>query len=135
MSNNNFPATPWNALQAKRRPRAKSAKADRDATQARAEVVGTGGNERVFDKRYTNESSARKTSRRFAAAGRGKPETPANIPKKDSAADSEIPAQVQEEKFEPVEIKEQPPRELSKPSRPRDQHRKKSAAHPSGKTH
>src|SRR5450432_3174423 len=91
-------------------------KTDRDATQARAEVVAEqGGNERVFDKRYTNEiERAENIAAGLPPEGVVKPETPANIPdKKDfRQPHSEIPAQVQEEKFEPVELKEQPPKGL-----------------------
>jgi len=89
-------------------------KTDRDATQARAEVVAEqGGNERVFDKRYTNEiERAENIAAGLPPEGVVKPETPANIPdKKDfRQPHSEIPAQVQEEKFEPVELKEPPPK-------------------------
>src|SRR5471030_3336874 len=89
-------------------------KTDRDATQARAEVVAEqGGNERVFDKRYTNEiERAENIAAGLPPEGVVKPETPANIPDKKDFREphQEIPAQVQEEKFEPVELKEQPPK-------------------------
>src|ERR1700689_3120034 len=77
-------------------------KPDRDATQARAEVVGEqGGNERVFDKRYTNEiERAENTPAGSPPQGAKIPQTPANIPKKKDSREphQEIPAQVQEEK-------------------------------------
>jgi len=87
-------------------------KPDRDATQARAEVVAEqGGNERVFDKRYTNEiERAENIAAGLPPEGAQKPETPATIPdKKDfRQPHSEIPAQVREEKeFQPVEIQQQ----------------------------
>src|SRR5471030_1856020 len=91
-------------------------KTDRDANQARAEVVAEqGGNERVFDKRYTNEIE----SAANIAAGlppQGAPPEPAaphshDEDKKDfRQPNMETPAEVQEEKFEPVELKEQPPK-------------------------
>jgi ribonuclease G len=91
-------------------------KNDRDATQARAEVVAEqGGNERVFDKRYTNEIERAEN----IAAGlppQGAPPEPApphshDAEKKDfRQPHMDTPAEVQEEKFEPVELKEQPPK-------------------------
>jgi ribonuclease G len=91
-------------------------KTDRDATQARAEVVAEqGGNERVFDKRYTNEIERSEN----IAAGlppQGAPPEPAaphqhGEDKKDFRQPHlDTPAEVQEEKFEPVELKEQPPK-------------------------
>jgi ribonuclease G len=91
-------------------------KNDRDATQARAEVVAEqGGNERVFDKRYTNEIERAEN----IAAGlppQGAPPEPAvphshDADKKDfRQPHMDTPAEVQEEKFEPVELKEQPPK-------------------------
>jgi ribonuclease G len=89
-------------------------KSDRDATQARAEVVAEqGGNERVFEKRHTHEIER---AENIAAglppesAREEAPQTPANIPGKKDFREphSEIPAQVQEEKFAPVAISEQP---------------------------
>src|SRR5450432_4825012 len=89
-------------------------KTDRDANQARAEVVAEqGGNERVFDKRYTNEiERAENIAAGLPPEGVVKPETPANIPDKKDFREphQEIPAHVEEEKFEPVELKEQPPK-------------------------
>ncbi|HEY5234441.1 MAG TPA: Rne/Rng family ribonuclease [Verrucomicrobiae bacterium] len=89
-------------------------KNDRDATQARAEVVGEqGGNERVFDRRYTNEiERAENIAAGLPPQGAEIPQTPANIlDKKDfRQPHSEIPAQVQEEKFEPVQLPEPPPK-------------------------
>ena len=89
---------------------------DRDATQARAEVVAEqGGNERVFDKRYTNEIERAEN----IAAGlppQGAPPEPAaphshDVDKKDfRQPHMDTPAEVHEEKFEPVELKEQPPK-------------------------
>ncbi|HEX3857720.1 MAG TPA: Rne/Rng family ribonuclease, partial [Verrucomicrobiae bacterium] len=87
-------------------------KTDRDATQARAEVVAEqGGKERVFDKRYTNEiERAENIAAGLPPESVEKPQTPANIPDKKDFREphQEIPAQVQEEKFEPVAFKEQP---------------------------
>src|SRR5471032_1695717 len=87
-------------------------KTDRDANQARAEVVAEqGGNERVFDKRYTNEiERAENIAAGLPPEGPQKTETPVTIPDKKDFREphSEIPAQVQEEKeFQPVEIQQQ----------------------------
>jgi ribonuclease G len=86
-------------------------KPDRDATQARAEVVTEqGGTERVFEKRHTHEIERAEN----IAAGlppEGKPEiVPAeNVATNMAANAPEIPAApVAEEKFEPVKIPEQP---------------------------
>jgi ribonuclease G len=89
-------------------------KTDRDATQARADVVAEqGGNERLFEKRHTVEIER---AENIAAglppdgAAEPAPETPANIPEKKDFREPhlETPAEVQEEKFEPVPVKEQP---------------------------
>ena len=89
-------------------------KPDREATEARADVVAEqGGSDRVFEKRHAHEIERAEN----IAAGlpaEGKPDetaqTPANIPdKKDyRAPHKEIPAQVQEEKeeFQPVAIQQ-----------------------------
>jgi ribonuclease G len=91
-------------------------KTDRDAVQARADVVAEqGGKERVFDKRYTNEiERAENVAAGLPPEGTEKPQTPANIPDKKDFREphQEIPAQVQEEKFEPVAISEQQPKGL-----------------------
>jgi ribonuclease G len=89
-------------------------KPDRDAVQARADAVAEqGGTDRLFEKRHAQEIERAEN----IAAGlppestrEGTPQTPANIPDKKDFREphSEIPAQVQEEKFEPVAIKEQP---------------------------
>jgi ribonuclease G len=84
-------------------------KPDRDATQARAEVVTEqGGAERVFEKRHTHEIDRAEN----IAAGlppEGKPEI---VPAETAAVTTnpvEIPAApIAEEKFEPVKITEQP---------------------------
>src|SRR5271163_3757093 len=90
-------------------------KTDRDANQARAEVVAEqGGNERVFDKRYTNEiERAENIAAGLPPQGAEIPQTPANIPDKKDFREphQEIPAQVQEEKpYEPVQLPEPPPK-------------------------
>ena len=89
-------------------------KQDRDATQARAEVVGDqGGAEHVFEKRHTQEiERAENIAAGLPPEGTPEaapPETPANIPVKKDFREpkAEIPAQVEEEKpFEPVEIRQ-----------------------------
>ncbi|HTV63426.1 MAG TPA: Rne/Rng family ribonuclease [Verrucomicrobiae bacterium] len=89
-----------------------SQKQDREATQARAEVVSEqGGNERVFEKRHTQEiERAENLAAGLPAEDVSAPETPANIPEKKEFREPHIetPPQVQEEKeFQPVAIKEQ----------------------------
>jgi ribonuclease G len=91
-------------------------KTDRDATQARAEVVAEqGGDERLFEKRHIQEIERAEN----IAAGlppQGAPPEPVaphqhqhDVEKKDFREPHlETPAEVQEEKFEPVLIKEQP---------------------------
>ncbi|MGH7975958.1 MAG: Rne/Rng family ribonuclease [Limisphaerales bacterium] len=86
-------------------------KPDRDATQARADVVAEqGGDERLFEKRHAHEiERAENIAAGLPPAGAPVPETPATIPdKKDfRVPHSEIPAQVKEEKeFQPVEIQQ-----------------------------
>ncbi len=88
-------------------------KPDRDATQARAEVVAEqGGDERLFEKRHNVEiERAENIAAGLPPEGAEKPQTPATIPDKKDFREphSEIPAQVQEEKeFQPVEIQQQP---------------------------
>jgi ribonuclease G len=87
-------------------------KSDRDATQARADVVAEqGGDERLFEKRHTHEiERAENLAAGLPPEGAQKSETPATIPDKKDFREphSEIPAQVQEEKeFQPVEIQQQ----------------------------
>ena len=83
-------------------------KADREAVQARAEVVSEqGGNERLFEKRHTHEIE------RAENIAAGVPETPEVAPEPDTRAfrepNLETPAEVQEEKtFAPVTVPEQP---------------------------
>ena len=89
-------------------------KNDRDATQARAEVVAEqGGDERLFEKRHAQEIERAEN----IAAGlppQGAPPEPAaphshDVEKKDFREPHlETPAVVEEEKFAPVPIKEQP---------------------------
>ncbi len=89
-------------------------KTDRDATQARAEVVAEqGGDERLFEKRHTQEIERAEN----IAAGlppQGAPPEPEaphqhDVEKKDFREPNlATPAEVQEEKFAPVPIKEQP---------------------------
>ncbi len=92
-------------------------KPDRDATQARADVVSEqGGNERVFEKRHAHEiERAENIAAGLPPEGTPKPETPANIPERKDFREphKEIPAQVEEEKekpFEPVQIAEPAPK-------------------------
>src|SRR5487761_2555415 len=89
-------------------------KTDRDATQARAEVVAeSGGDERLFEKRHNVEIERAEN----IAAGlppQGAPPEPAaphqhDAEKKDFREPHlETPAVVEEEKFAPVAFKEQP---------------------------
>jgi ribonuclease G len=89
-------------------------KPDREATQARADVVAEqGGSERVFEKRHLHEIERAEN----IAAGlppQGLVEealpTPAQIPDKKDFREPHLatPAVVEEEKFAPVAIKEQP---------------------------
>jgi ribonuclease G len=87
-------------------------KPDRDATQARADVVAEqGGDERLFEKRHNVEiERAENIAAGLPPEGAEKPQTPATLPDKKDFREphSEIPAQVQEEKeFQPVEIQQQ----------------------------
>jgi ribonuclease G len=88
-------------------------KPDREATQARADVVSEqGGNERVFEKRHASEiERAENLAVGLPPEGASEesPQTPANIPDKKDFREphTEIPALVQEKKeFQPVEVKE-----------------------------
>ena len=89
-------------------------KPDREATEARADVVAEqGGTDRLFEKRHAHEiERAENIAAGLPAEGKPEeaPQTPANIPdKKDyRAPHKEIPAQVQEEKeeFKPVAIQQ-----------------------------
>ncbi|HXI72427.1 MAG TPA: Rne/Rng family ribonuclease [Verrucomicrobiae bacterium] len=89
-------------------------KTDREASQARAEVVAEqGGEERLFEKRHTGEiERAENIAAGLPPQGATEPapETPAHIPEKKDFREPhlETPAVVQEEKFAPVAIKEQP---------------------------
>ncbi|HXF10685.1 MAG TPA: hypothetical protein VN625_07875, partial [Desulfuromonadaceae bacterium] len=90
-------------------------KPDRDATQARAEVVSEqGGVERVFEKRHTHEiERAENIAAGLPPEGAEKSETTANIPdKKDfRQPHADVPAQVEEEKpYQPVEIADPAPK-------------------------
>jgi ribonuclease G len=89
-------------------------KADRDATQARADVVAEqGGNEGVFEKRHTHEIER---AENIAAGLPPEDLREEKMPAHNAGADKkdfrephpETPAQVQEEKFAPVAISEQP---------------------------
>jgi len=84
-------------------------KPDREAVQARAEVVSEqGGNERLFEKRHTHEIERAENIAAGLPPG-GIPETPEQHEHEHKA---EIPASVNapvvEEKFAPVKIQEQP---------------------------
>src|ERR1700744_101169 len=87
-------------------------KPDRDATQARAEVVSEqGGSDRIFEKRHSHEiERAENIAAGLPAEGVERAQSPANIHEKKDFREphTETPAVVQEEKFEPVEIKERP---------------------------
>ena len=87
-------------------------KPDSDATQARADVVSEqGGSDRIFEKRHSNEiERAENIAAGLPPEGVQPAQTPANIPEKKDFRQphTETPAVVQEEKFEPVEIKERP---------------------------
>ena len=93
-------------------------KPDREATQARADVVSEqGGVERVFEKRHTHEiERAENIAAGLPPEGAAPaPETPANIPEKKDfrAPHTDIPAQVEEEAekpYEPVQIAEPQPK-------------------------
>jgi ribonuclease G len=87
-------------------------KQDKEATQARADVVSEqGGNERLFEKRHTNEiERAENVAAGLPPEG---PEANESLPDKKEFREpnAETPAVVQEEpeeKFAPVEIKERP---------------------------
>jgi len=121
MSNNNFSRRrrgmrfrPKGGLGPNQNPQ----KPDRDATQARAEVVAEqGGNERVFDKRYTNEIERAENIAAGLPPQGATPEPAAphshDADKKDfREPDLSTPAEVQEEKFEHVELKEPAPKGL-----------------------
>jgi ribonuclease G len=88
-------------------------KPDRDATQARADVVAEqGGNEHVFEKRHTHEIER---AENIAAGLPPEDLREEKMPAQNAGADKkdfrephlETPAQVQEEKFAPVAISEQ----------------------------
>jgi hypothetical protein len=88
-------------------------KPDRDATQARADVVAEqGGNERVFEKRHTHEIERAEN----IAAGlppqkpRGKTAAPANIPEKRISASriSKRPRRCRRKNSSRWQFKEQP---------------------------
>jgi ribonuclease G len=89
-------------------------KTDRDATQARAEVVAEqGGDERLFEKRHIHEIERAENIAAGLPPQGAPPESAAphqhDVEKKDFREPHlETPAEVQEEKFEPVPIKEQP---------------------------
>ena len=78
-------------------------KPDREATEARAEVVSEqGGNERLFEKRHSQEiERAENIAAGLPAEGVAEPQTPAHIPEKKDFRDPHLdtPAQVQEEKI------------------------------------
>jgi ribonuclease G len=89
-------------------------KPDRDATQARADVVTEqGGNERVFEKRHTHEIER---AENIAAGLPPEDLREEKMPAQNAGADKkdfrepypDTPVQVQEEKFAPVAISEQP---------------------------
>ena len=87
-------------------------KQDREATQARADIISEqGGNERLFEKRHTSEIERAEN----IAAGLPPEGTAPAHEKVEPIENKEFrephkdtPAVVQEEKFEPVELKERP---------------------------
>ncbi|MBC8096591.1 MAG: Rne/Rng family ribonuclease, partial [Akkermansiaceae bacterium] len=86
-------------------------KTDRDATEARAEVVGgAGAQEKVYERRHAQEIERAEN----IAAGlppEGLPPEPAPMEEKKAdfrEPDLQKPAQVEEEKFEPVTVSEKP---------------------------
>jgi ribonuclease G len=88
-----------------------SQKPDREASEARAEVVGgAGGQEKVYERRHAHEIERAEN----IAAGlppEGLPPEPAPVEAKKTdfrEPDLQKPAQVQEEKFEPVVVTEKP---------------------------
>ena len=88
-------------------------KSDREASQARADVVSEqGGADRLFEKRHTHEiERAENIAAGLPPQGVPEKETPepAKAKKEFREPHLETPAQVEEEKpFEPVEIKESP---------------------------
>jgi ribonuclease G len=87
-------------------------KPDNEATQARADVVSEqGGNDRIFEKRHSHEiERAENIAAGLPAEGAQPAPAPANAPEKKEFREphAETPAVVQEEKFEPVEIKDRP---------------------------
>jgi ribonuclease G len=89
-------------------------KTDRDATQARAEVVAeSGGDERLFEKRHNVEIERAENIAAGLPPQGASPEPAAphqhDADKKDfREPDLTKPAEVQEEKFAPVAFKEQP---------------------------
>ena len=89
-------------------------KNDRDATQARAEVVAEqGGDERLFEKRHAQEIERAENIAAGLPPQGAPPEPVAPHPHGEEKKDFrephlETPAVVEEEKFAPVPIKEQP---------------------------
>src|SRR5580693_7219195 len=87
-------------------------KQDREASQARADVVSEqGGNERLFEKRHTQEiERAENIAAGLPPEGAGQPPPDADIHENKEFREphAETPPVVEEEKFEPVTIKERP---------------------------
>jgi len=88
-------------------------KQDREATQARADVISEqGGNERLFEKRHNQEiDRAENIAAGLPPEGAEQEQTSLHENKEFRGPNPETPAVVQEakeEKFEPVEIKERP---------------------------
>ncbi|HEY3760303.1 MAG TPA: Rne/Rng family ribonuclease [Verrucomicrobiae bacterium] len=83
---------------------------DRDATQARAEVISEqGGNERVFEKRHYQEIERAENIAAGLPPEAHPAEAPVEPPEKAGFREPhpETPPQVQEEKFQPVAIQQQ----------------------------
>src|SRR5258708_12821468 len=97
-------------------------KTDREANQARAEVVGgTGAQEKIYDHRHTNEIERAENIAAGLPPGAAThpPEEPTAPPKGDfRQPHADTPAQVQEEKpFQPVSFTE-PPKGIVETIRP-----------------
>jgi ribonuclease G len=90
-------------------------KQDREATQARADVVSEqGGNERLFEKRHTHEIERAENIAAGLPPGSAEPSQPEADLHEDKEfrephPETPVPVpEVKEEKFEPVELKERP---------------------------
>jgi ribonuclease G len=88
-----------------------SQKPDREATEARAEATGgTGANEKVYERRHAHEIERAENIAAGLPPEGLPPESNTSQPKGKEYREPnlETPAQVQEEKFEPVKVDEKP---------------------------